>query len=256
MPSQAVNRTEQTKAPIRGVLFDLGGTLFSYGARDQMGGATGAALRRLGVDPAAPDVQAARGAASEAVHREYAARSSFLHADLFRDRVTRTAELLGVAVPDQVLDEFAVENVGNIIEHLTPKDDAASTLRALKDRDLYCAVVSNADDSWLEPSIRRHGLEAVLDDWTSSEEAGSCKPDAQIFTHALRKARLGPGSVLFVGDSLHHDVAGAHAAGIRAVHVTGQGPTPLTDGLDAGPPDFEIEHLIELLAIVDDLNRP
>ena len=241
---------------MKGVLFDLGGTLFSYEAREQMSGATGAALRRLGLDPAAADVQAARRAASEAVHREYAARSSFLHADLFRDRVTHTAELLGVDVPDDILDEFAVENVRNIIDHLIPKADAGSTLRALKERGLYCAVVSNADDSWLEPAIRRHGLDAVLDDWTSSEEASSCKPDVGIFTHALRKACLEPGDVLFVGDSLHHDVAGARAAGIRAVHVTGQGPTPLTDGLDAGAPDFEIEHLTELLAIVDDLNRP
>ena len=251
------HRRASAPGAVAGVLFDLGGTLFSYEAREQMGGAAVVALRRMGLDPAAPEVQAARRAASEAVNREYATRAFFLHGDLFRDRVTRTAALLGVEVPDAVIERFDRENVQNIIEHLSPKDDASLTLQALKHRGLYCAVVSNADDAWLEPSIRRHGLEGVLDDWTSSEEAGSCKPDVEIFTHALSKASLEPQSVLFVGDSLHHDVAGAHAAGLRAVHVTGQGPTPLIDGLEAQQPDFEIEQLAELLDIVDDLNgRP
>jgi 2-haloalkanoic acid dehalogenase type II len=238
-------------AAVTAVLFDLGGTLFTYAARAQMGQATIDALCRLGLDPTAADVQTARRAASEVVHREYAARPFFLHGDLFRERVARTATSLGVEVPDDVLEEFAAENVRNIIEHLAPKHDAVSTLQALKARGLYCAVVSNADDAWLEPTIRRHGLDAVLDDWTSSEEARSCKPDVAIFQYALRKADLEPGAVLFVGDSLHHDVAGAHAAGLRAVHVTGQGPTPMTDGLEAGTPDSEIEQLAELLDIID-----
>jgi 2-haloalkanoic acid dehalogenase type II len=251
--SAILHRADDT-APVSAVLFDLGGTLFTYAARERMGQATADALRRLGLDAAAPDVQAARRAASETVHREYAARRYFLHGDLFRDRVRRTAASLGVEAPDEVLEQFAADNVRNIIDHLAPQDDAVPTLRALKARSLYCAVVSNADDAWLEPSIRRHGLDALLDDWTSSEEARSCKPDVQIFRHALGKANLEPRTVLFVGDSLYHDVAGAHGAGLRAVHVVGQGPTPLTDGLDAGTPDFAIEHLAELVDIVDALN--
>ena len=41
----------------------------------------------------------------------------------------------------------------------------------------------------------------ALDAWTSSDEAGSCKPDAAIFHLALAKAGVDPHDALFVGDS-------------------------------------------------------
>ena len=57
----------------------------------------------------------------------------------------------------------------------------------------------------------------------SSEEAASCKPDAAIYHHALEKAGLGPASALFVGDSLHHDIAGANASGVDCLWVAATG---------------------------------
>lgn len=245
-----------SQAPVAGVFFDLGGTLYSYEFRSQMGQANGVALKRLGFDPSAPEVRAAGRAAASEIQKTYAVRRSFIHRDLFRDRLARTAALLGIEAPPEVLDQFCVENTRNIIEHMPPRDDAAPTLRALQQRGLYCSVVSNADDDYLGVVIERHGLDQLLDDWTSSEEADSCKPDVQIYEVALAKAQLEPADVLFVGDSLHHDIAGAHAAGIRSVlleepNVT----TPLTEGLTAAAePDYVIHDLAGLLAIVDELN--
>jgi len=244
-------------APVTGVLFDLGGTLISYRSRQQLGRASATAFQRLGLDPGSPEVREARRAAALEVERDYAARRSFLHRDLFRDRIARAAALLGVDAPVEILDQFTVENTRDLIRHMPPREDAASTLRALRDRGLYCAVVSNADDDFLHATIPHHGLDALLDHWTSSEEADSCKPDRQIFEHALRKARLAHEEVLFVGDSLHHDIAGAHAVGMRSVLISEAGiTTPLTEGLEASAtPDFAIECLTDLVAIVDDLNR-
>jgi HAD superfamily hydrolase (TIGR01509 family) len=239
---------------VTGVFLDLGGTLLSYARRDMLAAAFEAALRRLGVDPHAPHVLSARITAGDAVQREYAARVSFLHADLFRDRLVRTADALGVTVPPAELERFDAEQERSILEHLLPKPDAVDTLVALRDRGVYCAVVSNADDSWLGPVLHRHGLAPLLDDWTSSEEAASCKPDAGIFHVALGKAGLGAPDVLFVGDSLEHDVAGAHAVGMRTVHVAGPIETPLTTGLTVtAEPDHVVHDLVELVAIVDGL---
>ena len=47
---------------VTAVLFDLGGTLFTYEQREQLGKATAAALQRLGLDPSDPAVRAARAA--------------------------------------------------------------------------------------------------------------------------------------------------------------------------------------------------
>jgi ribonucleotide monophosphatase NagD (HAD superfamily) len=56
------------------------------------------------------------------------------------------------------------------------------------------------------------------------EIGGTCnyfgKPHVQHFKACLRELGLEPGKVAHVGDSLHHDVAGANAAGISSVFIT------------------------------------
>jgi putative hydrolase of the HAD superfamily len=241
---------------VTAVLFDLGGTLFGYERRQEIGRPSLAALRRLGLDPDDPAVSAARRRASEEVEREFAARPSFLHRDLFRDRIARAAALLGVTAPEEVLARFDQEHLQAILDHLVPRSDARETLLGLRARGLYTAVVSNADDDYLGALLQRHGLDVLLDDWTSSEEARSCKPDRMIFECALAKAQRGAGETLFVGDSPQHDVAGAHALGMRTVLIGEPGTTaPLSHGLDAPQSaDVEVRTLAEVLGVVDVLN--
>jgi putative hydrolase of the HAD superfamily len=240
---------------VRAVLFDLGGTLFSYDAREEMGRANGWALRRMGLDPADPAVVAARRQAGVEIEQEYAARRSFLHRDLFRDRLARTAARLGVVAPDAVLAQFDRDQRAAVIEHLVPRADAVATLLALRARDLHVAVVSNADDDYLEPVLHRNGIAELLDAWTSSEGANSCKPDSRIFEYALAKAGASADLALFVGDSPHHDVAGARAAGLRSVLIGDpDGPAPLSHGLAPASADHVVSELGEVVAIVDTYN--
>lgn len=240
---------------VRGVLFDMGGTLFRYDTRADMGRATTDALARLGLDPESAPVRAARRAAGDEVSRAYASRPFFLHADLFRDRFTATLARLGQVADDEIVRRFDAENLAAILRHMVPRDDARATLTALRGRGLHVGLVSNADDAWVEPALDRHGLVRLFDAWTSSEEARSCKPDPAIFEVALGKANLEPGTVLMVGDSLPHDVAGARAAGLRSVHlVADEGPTPLGDGLDGSVrPDFTVDALGRVVDLVDEL---
>jgi len=241
---------------VTAVLFDLGGTLFGYEAYTQKARATDSALARLGLPPADTAVRAALRQASAEVEREYAARRSFLHRDLFRDRIVRTAGLLGITTPPEVLTRHDEEHLQDILEHLLPKAGARETLDDLRARGVYVAVVSNADDDFMVPVLERHGFDSRLDHWTSSEEARSCKPDTRIFELALTKAGRTAAESLFVGDSPQHDVAGAHAAGMRTVLIGEPGAAPpLAHGLDAPvAADFEVRTLPEILAIVDRLN--
>lgn len=240
---------------ITAVLFDMGGTLLSYAHRQQMGSAFVTALHRLGLDPADPRVVDARNRAGEEVEREYAAQRSFIHRHLFRDRVARTARLLGIEPPTDVLDRFDDEQRTAVIEHLAPMPGVHATLRLLRERNIYVAVVSNADDDYLEPALERNGLLPLLDHWTSSEEADSCKPDLRIYEYCLAKAGRSPAEALFVGDSPAHDVAGARRAGMRTALIGEPGSVaPLSTGLEGEEPDWHVRELLELVPIVDDVN--
>jgi 2-haloalkanoic acid dehalogenase type II len=243
---------------VKGLLFDLGGTLFSYTRGARSGQALLQAATELGIEVEPRELGAWWRQASESTMARYAPSAFFLHRDLFRDTLNAFAESFGRAVDAAVADRFMTAQRQAVIEHLPLRDDCRDTLAALKARGLYLAIVSNIDDDYLQPLVSRHGLDAWLDDHTSSEEARSCKPHMDIFHYALAKAGLGIDDALFVGDSLHHDVAGASAVGMRSIHISEPGiETPLTTGLVVtARPTFEVNCLADIIHIVDALNDP
>ncbi len=107
-------------------------------------------------------------------------------------------------------------------------DDAPPALEELRDRGLALVCVSNWDCS-LPDVLRRVGLAGHLDGVIASAVVGHRKPDPAIFAAGLAIAGCGPEEALVVGDTPEEDLAGAEAAGIRALLVRrGQrGQSPL-----------------------------
>ncbi len=252
---------------IKGLFFDLGGTLFSYnyaprdkaaaqtpdsGAR-RMGGGLGFMVRALGIEAAPADIGAAWGEANRHVGQRYGRERYFLHRDLFRDTMRHFLAEFRATASDAQLDEFHLRQRDAMLENLPIRAECHQALQDLRARGLYLSIVSNIDDDYLYPLLDKHDLRSRFDDCTSSEEARSCKPDAAIFEYARRKSGLRADEVLFVGDSLHHDVAGADAAGMRSARIVEEGiETPLTHGLEiTAEPTYVIQSLSELVAIVD-----
>jgi HAD superfamily hydrolase (TIGR01509 family) len=127
------------------------------------------------------------------------------------------------------------------------RPDARDTLGALRQASVHVQIVSNIDDDQVHPLIDRLGLNHVVDAVTSSDEALSCKPDPGIYQVALDKADCCPTDVLFVGDSLRHDVEGPAAMGMRTAWM-------VDDGADSDPgnirPDFVVRRLAEVMYLV------
>ena len=235
------------------ILFDFGGTLFSYrsiGAKSI--GLLQRAAERLGVSADLPTLGRAYREASRAAYKEFAPRPYYLHRDLFVDTFRRFAESLGTDPSPAYLDWHHEEQRSLLLESFELRPDCKETLDVLRGRGLHVGVVSNIDDDYLGPMIRQAELDTRLDSWTSSEEAASCKPDSRIFEHALAKAGMEPGRVVFVGDSREHDVAGARAMGMTTVLITEPDASPPGEGVgDAPEPDHVIQRLGELLVLVD-----
>jgi putative hydrolase of the HAD superfamily len=75
----------------------------------------------------------------------------------------------------------------------------------------------------LHERLAETGLAPLVDGAVASAEAGVAKPDRRIFERALAIASVPAAAALHVGDSLDADVAGARAAGIRAVLLVRDG---------------------------------
>ena len=99
--------------------------------------------------------------------------------------VRAMAAEVGNPIDDTVVREAVDRQYRATIEHAALRDDAVATLTGLRDRGLHTQIVSNIDDEQLQPMVRRMGLDTVLDAWTSSDEAGSCKPDPAIYRLAF-----------------------------------------------------------------------
>jgi len=246
-------RVAQTR-PIEAVFFDLGGTLFSYGGR--LGGGIKGVIEAVGIEAPGETIGRAWRGAADRAGEYYGRQPYFLHRDLFRTTLTHFLEHFGHALDEAVFADFHQRQLEGLLDHMPLREDCRTTLVALRERGLYLGLVSNIDDDYLYPLLDRHDLLPLFDHCTSSEEARSCKPHPTIFEYALGKAQRNSAGGLFVGDSLHHDVAGAHRVGMRSARIVEEGvATPLTHGLEVvAEPTFEVRSLEALIRIVDDAN--
>src|SRR5919201_3021325 len=117
--------------------------------------------------------------------------------------------------------EITVEQLVDSIR-FDPYPDAARALGDLGENGLRLVVVSNWDCS-LPSVLDRVGLGELLDGVVSSAVAGARKPEPAIFESALELAGCSADEALHVGDTAEEDIAGARAAGIRALLIDRSG---------------------------------
>jgi putative hydrolase of the HAD superfamily len=98
---------------------------------------------------------------------------------------------------------------------------AAALIDRLVAGGLRVGIVSNGMDASRRALAHALGLERRVGTLLSSERAGVKKPDARIFELAARELDVPVTRCCFVGDHPVNDVAGAHAAGMRAVWLRG-----------------------------------
>jgi putative hydrolase of the HAD superfamily len=127
-----------------------------------------------------------------------------------------------------------------------PFPEVPAALERLREQGAALVVVSNWDVS-LHDQLEATGHDRLVVGAVSSAELGGGKPNPAIYTHALEVAGAPATEALMVGDSLDTDVAGALAAGLRAVLVDRWGTAP------DPPPVPTIPSLAELPGLVGSL---
>ena len=196
-----------------------------------------AALReRLGVDVGAE-------AAAAAMRAEISYYRAHLHLGRDAESVdalrARCAEAMRPALGLPARGSELTAALLDAIE-LSAYPDAAPALRALRAAGWALVVVSNWDCS-LHERLEQAGLRSLVDGAVASAEVGAAKPERAIFERALELVGAAAERSWHVGDSVAEDVAGARAAGLRAVLVaradaaTAGAGVPVIAGLDALP---------------------
>jgi len=200
---------------IRAVLFDLDDTLFDHAgcARDAL-----AATQRCHRSLSAMTF--------DALERTHATLLEELHADVMlgrvpleearRERFRRLLAVCGADVDDDLAAHVASTYRDAYLGARRPTAGTAALLAAVKQR-ARIGIISNNLLEEQQEKLRVCELESFVDALVVSEVVGVSKPDPEIFRVALDRLHCPAPEAVMVGDSWTADIAGARAAGIRAV---------------------------------------
>ena len=100
--------------------------------------------------------------------------------------------------------------------------------------------------------VRRLGLADYFRFALCAEELGIGKPDPHPFHTALQRAGIAAAQAVHIGDHPGDDIAGAKAAGLRAIWFNPQGK----EWSGETTPDAQIRSLAELPALLERWNNP
>ena len=210
---------------IKGVIFDLGGTLMYFDREEggEWGEVRARSAAHLLAFLRAEGLELGTEAFSQELHRQ-------------RERAYEIARATRVEYPAQRSLKETLAELGypNLDGHLLAEGvkvlfryeetlwrafpDALSTLEALQRAGYRLGLISNAsDDALIHRLVRALGLEPYLHPALNSAGVGIRKPDPRIFQLVLEEWGLEPRDVVMVGDTLEADILGAQLAGLRAI---------------------------------------
>jgi putative hydrolase of the HAD superfamily len=122
--------------------------------------------------------------------------------------------------------------------------DAAQTLSSLRASGLKLGLITNGSVRMQSTKLAYLALSPLFDTILISDAEGISKPKRQIFDRALERLNVNPAHAVFVGDHPEVDVAGARAAGIRAIWRRDPSVSRVVEA------DALIEELADLLTLL------
>ena len=122
-------------------------------------------------------------------------------------------------------------------------------LKKLKSR-YQLAIISNGKDKAIRNKLRRYRLNSVISSKAvfASERLGKAysKPHPAIFQTAVKQMGIKAQQAIVIGDSWHHDIAGAARSGIDAVWLN-----PFDLPLPQQFPNVRVTSVRDLTGLVD-----
>jgi HAD superfamily hydrolase (TIGR01509 family) len=105
-----------------------------------------------------------------------------------------------------------------LIGEVQPMDGARELIEALRERGHKVLLASSAKGDEVEHYLDLLDARELADDWTTSADVESTKPEPDLVKAALQKAGTSPGETVMVGDT-PYDVEAAGRAGVPTIAV-------------------------------------
>jgi putative hydrolase of the HAD superfamily len=240
-------------APLRAVIFDLGGTLIDWPDwDDDIERRWALSYEYLTTTTQTNNwpsceayVRAMREAEKNHWRQVQERQASSTPTSLIRDGFQR----LGCQVDEREL-LVALDGYARAIDGWSVVfPDASQTLQTLRERRYRLGLLSNTwwAASWHNAELATHGLTHLLDEVVYTSDLPHSKPHPSVFHEVARRLKVEPGECVMVGDRMVDDISGALGAGIRAVWKKNDYPWPRPEHI---VPTAVITNLAELLPLL------
>ncbi|MFS0516030.1 HAD family hydrolase [Nostoc sp. UIC 10607] len=133
----------------------------------------------------------------------------------------------------------------HIFNHSAVMEPDVNEVLTVLARNYRLAVITNGFVSAQLPRMQAAGIDHFFEEIVVSEAIGFAKPSPEIFHHALSKLDLTPAEVLYVGDSLTHDYAGAMQVNIDFCYYNRRNQNLIQEV----QPKFIISELLKLVTL-------
>jgi HAD superfamily hydrolase (TIGR01549 family) len=245
--------------PVRGVIFDMGGTLLHYTPpgmdweeTEKLGAASVYRVLREHNCSLLPEDEALPLAWDHAREMWFSLIENYDAKVLKLDvQLNDLAARWGAQnLPDDVARQLPSAYMTAIQAAVRPLEGAVDTLHTLHDQGMHLGLISNTvwPGSVHVEDLDRHGLIPYLEHLIFSADVEAWKPYPEVFQMSLAALDLAPDEAVYVGDSLYFDVYGAQQAGLRGVWIE-QSHRWLPDGIEVTP-DATIQTLPDLLNVL------
>ncbi len=126
----------------------------------------------------------------------------------------------GIENPDEFWKKI-IARVKEGVKTVSLYDGVKETLLVLKEQNARIAIVTSSERSLVEPALKYHGLDTLIDVLVTEEDVSKPKPDPEILFVALRKLNADKVPVVVVGDTGKDILAGKNA-GIDSILICHQ----------------------------------
>jgi len=247
---------------LRAVIFDMGGTIETYGYTPEMRLRATAGIQQMlngaGVNLGLSD-EALLEVITSGLRRYHKFRLHSL-VELPPQQIWGEYILAGYLFDPTKLAEIAEELTFYIetrFYHREMRPEIPAVLQAIQQMGLKIGLISNVSSRGQVPTnLEKYRIKQYFDPIVLSSEYGIRKPDPSIFHYAARLMNVPTSACAYVGDRIIRDILGARKAGF---HLAVQIRHDFAHGEDdkGATPDAVISSMTELLDILRaDLARP
>ena len=243
----------------RVVIFDLGGTLYSYRhmSDDHRDFFPRALSRLLDIDQPLQVVRETMASVMREVTSSWRAREFYLQREGFAEGCRRIAATFGVECDEIQAQAWSRLVLDRSIERATPRAELDAAVTELNKLGIRIGIASNSDQADMERIVDKMGIRKRFDFLMSSEAARACKPSSTFFLRALEVASVRPENAIYVGDSPTLDVVPAIECGMRAILLVDETTLDPDDAwYESGETPDGVEQVSSLASIAEMLRGP